>query len=207
MIENMDISTTTISSKDSELEWDPLQAQFSYYCAPISNTRPRWTVTLAHVFNYITSVKALEITRAFRDIKAPDERKRRKPEMFDNVTFSGLFSNRNDQALLQHSEMLCIDIDHLHDEADVFRVKDLLKSDSAFVTLMMFTSPSGLGVKWVIHIEPTATFGHREWFGAVKNYLWQTYGLVADPQCINVARACFLPFDSNAYVLQEVCPF
>ena len=77
---------------------------------------------------------------------------------------------------------------------------------------MMFTSPSGDGFKWVVGID-LAKCDHRTWFQALSNYVRITYGLETDAKCINVSRACFLPYDANCYVHPEisnkpdVCPF
>ncbi len=64
---------------------------------------------------------------------------------------------------------------------------------------LLFTSPSGDGLKWIIPIDIT-TASHTDYFRAISNYVRQTYGIEADKSGKDISRACFLPHDSNAYL-------
>ena len=70
----------------------------------------------------------------------------------------------------------------------------------------MFTSPSGDGIKWWVPIDIQKR-PHEVWFKAMQNYLNATYGLEVDPQCVNVSRACFLPYDPDCIVNPNICPY
>ena len=66
-------------------------------------------------------------------------------------------------------------------------------------TAKVTVKASGDGLKWIININ-TAEVSHEEYFNAVANYLRQTYGLEADKSGKDVSRACFLPYDPEAYI-------
>ena len=97
---------------------------------------------------------------------------------------------------------MCHDFDHLD---DIAATKRLLLADTEFETLLLFTSPSGQGLKWVIETDLSKAT-HIEWFNAVSNYLRATYGLQSDPACKNVSRACFIPYDPDAYIAPRMLP-
>jgi hypothetical protein len=77
--------------------------------------------------------------------------------------------------------------------------KQKLLSDEFFETQLLFVSPSGKGIKWVVEIDLEKA-PHRDWFYAISNYLLHTYSLEADSQCVNLSRACFLSHDKNCYI-------
>ena len=61
-----------------------------------------------------------------------------------------MFSKRNDDSLIEHSSLLTIDFDHLE---NLEELKQQLLNDEYFETEMLFTSPSGEGLKWIIRID------------------------------------------------------
>ena len=75
----------------------------------------------------------------------------------------------------------------------------MLIADPCFETQLLFTSPSGDGLKWVVTIEVSEENPHEKWFQAIGNYLAETYRLIVDPSGKDVCRACFLPFDGECY--------
>lgn len=178
-------------------------SNFSFYRRPASSVRKYKDIGLADVYNYIVGRYAAEQTRLLRAIGDEKERRKFKGENFDFVTFSGSFSYRSDKCLLQHSGLLCIDIDHLGGRLPLMRQR--LLDDPCLDTLMLFVSPSGTGLKWVVPIDLQQA-DHRTWFKAVGNYLAKTYGMEADPACINVSRACFLPYDPDCYIRPDLRP-
>ena len=122
-----------------------------------------------------------------------------KRKYFDYVTFSGVFTKRNNASLIKHSELLTIDIDNIQTENKLLKIKNQLLTDPYFSTELMFTSPRGKGLKWIIKISlETAT--HLEYFTAVANYLHKTYRIEMDTSGADVSRACLLPYDPEAYI-------
>lgn len=170
--------------------------EFSYFKAPIRNIFPSQKVTLGTVYNLIKGDQFRTETDHLRLLKDPKEARRFKATNFNYVTFSGVFSKRGDQYLEHHSNLLAIDFDHIDKTAEL---KQLLLKDDYFETELLFRSPSGDGLKWVIPID-VGKYSHADYFRAVANYLKVTYKLEADPSGKDISRACFLPHDPEVYI-------
>ena len=170
--------------------------RFTFFKHPITNTHPHKDITLADAYNYISRPYAKDRTEKLRSLSDVKRARNYKAANFDYCTFSGTFGSRSDKALVDHSGYLCIDFDHL---ADVNATFQMLVEDKCFTTELLFRSPSGDGLKWIIRIN-TAEISHAEYFNAVANYLRLTYGLEADKSGKDMSRACFLPYDPEAYI-------
>ena len=187
--------------QDNDLAWleepdDTWYAYCSFFKAPIRNVFPTEKVRLHHVFERITSDKYKSITETFRAIKDLKEARKFKANQFDYVTFSGVFSKRNDESLTEHSSLLTIDFDHLD---NLETLKEQLLQDEYFETELLFTSPSGQGLKWIIRID-ISEVSHSEYFKAVANYIKEKYNIEVDQSGKDVSRACFLSYDPLAYL-------
>lgn len=169
---------------------------FTFFRHPITNTVPHKNITLADVYNYISRPYAKDRTEKLWSLSDVKRARNYKAANFDYCTFSGTFGSRSDKALIDHSGYLCIDFDHL---ADVNTTFQMLLEDRCFATELLFRSPSRDGLKWIISIN-TAEVSHAEYFNAVANYLRRTYGFEADKSGKDVSRACFLPYDPEAYI-------
>ena len=64
-------------------------------------------------------------------------------------------------------------------------------------------SPSGDGLKWIIPID-LAEYTHGDYFQAVAAYILQRYSVQIDKSGRDVSRACFLPYDPNAFINPEL---
>jgi len=180
---------------------------FSIFRRPITNKHPYQVVNLIDVFNYIISDFAKDRTNELRTIKDNRYRRQYKANKFDYCTFSGIFSVRTDKAIIQHSGLICLDFDHLKDVEAIF---EALKEDTYFETLLLFRSPSGNGLKWVISFhdsyfrygkdgESYSDYQVR-FFAGLYNYIFNHYDVEVDRSCRNLSRACFLPHDPAAYL-------
>ena len=103
---------------------------------------------------------------------------------------------RNEKELIQHSGLLCLDFDHV---GNPDRFKERLLKHDYFDTELMFTSPSGDGVKWIIPIDLKG-WEHSRYFKAVANCIESTGLPPVDKSGSDVARSCFLPYDPQAYI-------
>lgn len=169
--------------------------KFSYFRAPVTNTSPLKEVSISDV-HFLIKNQFHEQTSQLRSINDKKEARKYKAQYFDYVCFSGLFKKRTDTALIKHSDLLAIDFDHV---ADVSTLKHLLIEDDLFNTEIIFTSPSGDGLKWVIGID-TTQFTHQQWFQAVQNYIEHTYKVKVDNAGKDISRACFLPHDPDIFI-------
>ncbi|MCZ2128837.1 MAG: VirE protein, partial [Bacteroidia bacterium] len=164
---------------------------FSFFSSPITNTKPSKNFTLLDAYHYIIGDTAKERTQKLRSFGDAKQSRMFKAANFDYCTFSGTFTSRTDKALINHSGLLCIDFDHLQ---NLDSLRSQLLQDEYFDTQLLFRSPSGDGLKWVIEIDISQT-PHADYFRAVANYLFQTYGVEADKSGKDISRACFLPYD------------
>ena len=169
---------------------------FSFFKAPIKNTIPHKTVSLVQVYNAITGEYYKQHTEKLRSISDTVQARKYKAANFDYCTFSGVFTARNDKSLITHSELMCIDFDHVQN-TDTLR--QALLADEYFDTQLLFVSPSGDGLKWIIEID-TRKASHGEYFASVANYILQTYSFEVDKSGKDISRACFIPFDPNAFI-------
>ena len=183
-------------NNQSNLSSDIVVRHFSFFKAPVRNTIPHKSICLLDAYNYIVGDYAKQRTEKLRGIKDPKQARQYKASTFDYCTFSGMFQTRNDKALISHSGLLCIDFDHLQ---SVDLLRNQLLQDEYFDTQMLFVSPSGDGLKWIISIDTKQTT-HSNYFTAVANYIQQTYGVEVDKSGRDISRACFLPHDPDAYI-------
>lgn len=172
------------------------EASFSFFKAPIKNTIPHKTVSLVQVYNAITGEYYKQHTEKLRSISDTVQARKYKAANFDYCTFSGVFTSRNDKSLVTHSELMCIDFDHVQ---NLDTLREALLADEYFNTQLLFISPSGDGLKWIIEID-TRKAPHGEYFASVANYILQTYSVEVDKSGKDISRACFLPFDPNAFI-------
>ena len=101
--------------------------------------------------------------------------------------WSGVFSERNDGSLVEHSGLVVIDID----DVDPEETKKVLTFDE--FTTICYTSPSGRGVKVVIQISNPER--HRDHYRAFAKYYENKYGIIIDGTSVNESRASFDSYD------------
>lgn len=170
--------------------------RFSFFRVPVTNTRPLKSINIADAYAYITGHYAETRTRQLRSMTDKAEARLYKAANFDYATFCGQFRTRNDKDILQPSGLICLDFDHLHDVEGLFQA---LLEDEYFETELLFRSPSGHGLKWIIPIAEN-TLTHADYFRSVANYIKQTYRVEIDKSGKDLSRACFLCHDPQAHI-------
>lgn len=204
--------------------------QMSFFKAPIWNKNPMMTVNPFWVWQYVTmkwvqmgpdtdrDISLVSKTEWLRKLTAEEAQRQYKGRNFDYITPAGIFSYCDDNSIVEYSHMLCLDLDHLDDDTPAMtrkvtpdEMKQLLLQDPYWGerTLLMFTSPRGHGVKWLVEIDLDRCDYHT-WFNAIRNYLMKTYGLgdkQVDSAVANISRACFLSYDPDAYLRHDLYEF
>lgn len=198
---NQALQLSLESNQNDDLDWlnspdDTWYANCSFFKAPVRNVFPSETMRLHQIFNLITGEKYKKITEDLRAISDEKEARKFKANHFDYVTFSGVFDKRSDSNLKVHSNLLTIDFDHIE---NLQELKEQLLNDEYFETKMLFTSPSGNGIKWIVRID-ISEISHNEYFTAVANYIKKTYNIEVDQSGKDISRACFLPYDPLAFL-------
>ena len=188
----------------------------SFFRAPIRNTKPSAQASILQIYKYIISNRASDVTRQLRAITDPKEARKYKSEAFDYVTFSGCFSSRSTDELIEHSGFLCFDIDKIESERRLQEIKSLLINDEELHTVLCFRSPSGNGLKWVVEVPDRVWLrqtestddrvqmtdvivkNHRVLYERIRGYLFERYGIETD-HTSDIARPCYLCHDVDAY--------
>jgi predicted P-loop ATPase len=130
----------------------------------------------------------VERVQAEKDKVKRDELKKRAP----NFTASGLFTERTDKGLKQHSGFIAIDIDDVEEIDSVFK---LLCNDDH--TYACFKSIGGSGLCVMIKIDGEQ---HRDSFESLKAYFYNKYSIIIDPSCGNLSRARFISYDPDLFL-------
>ena len=177
--------------------WIP---RVSFFKPPISNTLPSAQLSLREVHELITGDTYKLATEKLRQLTDASAIRNFKATRLPYVTFGGTFSKRSDKQLAHPSQLLVFDFDNL---PLLEEVKHQLLTDRFLPTELLFTSPSGKGLKWIIRRDPTST--HHDYFRAVAHYLQRNYGLEVDRSGADVSRACFLAKDSSAFLNERHC--
>lgn len=89
--------------------------EMSYFAAPITNKVPLKTLTLMDVARAIKTPWLALQTAELRKITDKAEARRFKGSHFPYITPAGVFSYCNDQSLVKHSGVLCMDLDDIED--------------------------------------------------------------------------------------------
>jgi hypothetical protein len=115
------------------------------------------------------------------------------------ILFSGIFNERNSNSLKEHSGLMVMDFDKYPNEKTMFEHLELLKQNSHFI--LLFTSPSGNGIKGVIKVSNELTKEtHPKVFKEFQNQFEYDYFDIVNS---NIDRVCFESYDPNIYVNLE----
>ena len=169
------------------------ERKISYYLDGITTTKPYKAISLTDVVKAIQCRKSKRLTETLRAIDNEEEAARFKRMRFDYVTFSGTFHTRKSSELIGYSGYMVIDLDNV----DPVEVKTKLLNQTYFDILLMFTSPSGNGLKVVV--ASTTASEHKQVFRMYQRCFDKQLGVVVDNSGSDIARACFIAFDEEVY--------
>ncbi|MGN0282660.1 MAG: BT4734/BF3469 family protein [Prevotella sp.] len=192
-------------------ERDANNVWMSKFKAPVTNCVPlAYRLKLSDVYcQVMMPLHYGAVTERLRAIEDVDRQKEFKLQKLDFVTPSGVFAYRNEEKLVHHSGLICIDIDQKENpEAtrDLNGLKQHLLDDQELIHDLIHVSPRGNGLKDYVRID-IMNFSHQDNFKALRYYYLSKHGLVIDEACKDIVRACFLCYDPNAYVSPQICPF
>ena len=110
------------------------------------------------------------------------------------ICFSGRFTKRNDQSLVEHSGLVCLDFDAYKKKKDLLEAKENLSKDKYIYSV--FISPSGKGLKALVKIPDDAE-NHKFYFNALGEHFNSEH---FDKTSKNVSRVCYESYDPLIYV-------
>jgi tetratricopeptide (TPR) repeat protein len=180
-------------------ELTPMERRFSFFTKGIevAAKAPERTVTLQEVLELIMFDEFKQETEELRKISKTtrkDENDNFKKKCLAYVTFSGTFLERKKAKLIQHSGLICLDIDRLTPEK-IKKVKAAIRFCG--YSLAAFTSPNGDGVKAIFPMPPDPSLQEIYYKAYSQILIEQCYVNAEniDKSCKDVSRACFLSHD------------
>ena len=110
------------------------------------------------------------------------------------ICFSGTFNKRADNALLQHSGLICLDFDGYDKQKTLLQDKENLSKNKYVYSV--FISPSGDGLKVLVKI-PADPENHTNYFNSLERYLNSPF---FDKTSKNLSRVCYESYDPLIHV-------
>ena len=139
-----------------------------------------------------TSIEIINKVRLCKTKKEADYIKRSLP----CIIFGGVFNERNSDGLVKHSGLMVVDFDKYPSHEEMFKDLEILKKNKHF--LLLFISPSGIGIKGVIKVsEDLDKITHPKVFTQFQDDFNFDYW---DKSNSNVDRVCFESYDPDIYV-------
>tara|TARA_B100000212_G_scaffold52531_1_gene34344 strand:+ start:1768 stop:4176 length:2409 start_codon:yes stop_codon:yes gene_type:complete len=148
------------------------------------------------VLERIKDGKSKELVTSIRREKNKAERNELKKQL-PSICFSGKFSKREDNSLIHHSGLICLDFDGYSKQKDLIQHKEKLIKDK--YTFCVFISPSGNGLKVLVRI-PNDAENHVNYFKSLENYYNSPH---FDKTCKNISRVCYESFDPLIYINED----
>lgn len=128
--------------------------------------------------------------------------------LFSSSKQEGVESGRNnkiswrtDKGLVEHSGLMCLDLDKFSNEFEMISIKDDLMNDD--YVFSVFVSPSGEGLKVLVKV-PTQIENHRKYFYGLKEHFNSPN---FDDSCVNEARVCYVSYDEEIYINEDSLVF
>ena len=162
----------------------------------ILNTSTPFYGPVSDIIDRIKNGNSKDVVERIRKEKDKEKRNIIKKEL-PAICFSGEFSKRADNALVQHSGLICLDFDGFNTVKDMNAAKKQMSSDEYIMSV--FISPSGIGLKALVKI-PSDPENHRGYFKSLEEY----FGMDEfDKSCKNESRVCYESYDPKIYVNYE----
>lgn len=154
-------------------------------------------------------------TDELRTITDHDANSNYKKLKFYHATFACFGERRKAEYVKTVTGYMVLDFDaedirknpefaNLSDKQMVKKLRSMLLKDLNIDTVLMFTSPNGNGVKWVIYIGAHEGMTHAEVFTAVSAYIYNMYGIETDKSGSDIVRTCFLCYDPDCYIAPDL---
>ncbi len=145
------------------------------------------------LLNRIREGSSKDLVKKIRAEKDKTQRNKLKQSL-PAICFSGRFTKRNDNSLVQHSGYICLDFDGYKTNKDMLQEKERLSKDK--YVFSVFISPSGNGLKVLIKI-PQDSENHKNYFNSLQNHFDSPY---FDKTTKNISRVCYESYDPLIYI-------
>lgn len=151
------------------------------------------------VLNNIKTGKSSILIDKIRKEEDKERRDRLKKNLYW-ICFSGKFSKRENDALIAHSGLICLDFDDFPNIQTLNMWKTRIKQDK--YCFSVFISPSGNGLKVLFKIPVcTTNEQHNLIFDSIADYFFDCKYF--DRNGKGVVRVCYESYDRDLYVNKE----
>lgn len=134
-----------------------------------------------------------ELVKKIRNEKNKADRNVLKKQL-PAICFSGTFTKREDNSIVQHSGLICLDFDGYTKQKELLNDKENMSKNSYVYSV--FISPSGNGLKVLVKI-PEDTDNHINYFNSLGKYFNSPY---FDTTSKNLSRVCYESYDPLIYI-------
>lgn len=150
-----------------------------------------------YLFDRIITGKSIDRINLVRSAKNKDEADYHKG-LLPSVCFSGTFTQRNDNSLVEHSGLAILDFDKFEDDIALNEQMDMLKQDDYIFACWI--SPSGTGIKALAKIPKCDKDEHKEYYAGLAEHFKCKY---FDPSNSNISRICYESYDPDLYLNKD----
>lgn len=134
-----------------------------------------------------------DLVKKIRSEKNKNDRNELKKQL-PAICFSGMFNKRNDQSLIEHSGLICLDFDGYEKQKTLLEDKENLSKNKYVYSV--FISPSGNGLKVLVKI-PADPENHQNYFNSLDKYFNSMY---FDRTSKNLSRVCYESYDPLIFI-------
>jgi hypothetical protein len=154
----------------------------------IKDTSTPFHRNVSLILDRIKSGSSKDLVKRIRAEKSKADRNDLK-KLLPAICFSGIFNNRSDASLIQHSGLICLDFDGYQKIKDLNEDKERLSKNK--YAYSVFLSPSGNGLKVLVKI-PADPDNHINYFNSLEKHFNSPY---FDKTSKNVSRVCYESYD------------
>src|SRR6056300_924378 len=145
------------------------------------------------IIDRIRNGSSKELIKEIRSQRDKEYRNKLKQNL-PAICFSGKFSKRSDDSILEHSGLICLDFDGYKTKKDMNDEKERISKNKH--TFSVFVSPSGLGLKVLVKI-PREPDNHKSYFKSLQSHYNSDY---FDTTSKNISRVCYESYDPLIYI-------
>ena len=159
----------------------------------VKNTDQPFYRDIMYVLERIRSGSSKNLIKEIRECDTQQEQYELKLKL-PAICFSGKFHKRNDESIIEHSGLICLDFDKYRKRTDMYDDRDVFcKSKYVF---SVFVSPSGNGLKVLVKI-PADAENHTNYFNSLEKYFNSPY---FDKTSKNLSRVCYESYDPLLHI-------
>lgn len=159
----------------------------------IKDTNTPFHRPVSLVLDRIKNGHSKDLVKGIRQEKEKSARNELKKGL-PAICFSGVFTKRLDDSLIEHSGLVCLDFDNYEKQKEMLEDKERLQKDK-FV-FSVFISPSGDGLKVLVKI-PADADNHNNYFNSLNTHFNNPH---FDKTSRNVSRVCYESYDPLIYI-------